>query len=983
MSLPVGDKYRGFLVQAVTPIELMSSVVLELVHVQSGLRVLHMHNSDLENLFALTIPTPPPDDTGVSHILEHSVLAGSRRFPSREGFLELMKRSVATVIGGMTNIELTAYPVASTVPRDLFNLAEVYWDAVFHPLLTEHTFEREAHRLEFASAEDAAGPLVIKGIVYSEMQGAYSASEELVNMALMRGLFPDSTCGRDAGGDPQAIPSLTLDEVRAFHARYYRLEHAFLFLYGNIPTERYLEFLEGRMETEGPRQPRVRYAHQPRFTEPRRIHMTCPVPASEAGKGWLLLGWLTGEGMNLISELELALLHTLLLGHPGAVLAKTLLDAKIGEDLALCHQNGQMLDAVFTVGVRGASPANADAFVELVTQKLQELTRCGFEREAIETAYQQLVYDTVEISNRFPVQLLWQVCTPRLLGSDPVPRLDAAVCLRQVRDWALEDPTRISQLIEKLLLANPHRVLVVAEGDPDYARRRDQNVARRLQRQKAAMSPRQLAEVLAAQHQFEQVCKLPMDTEALERLPHLRVSDLPRMPRKIPTELESVERFDFLDNHLFANHIGYLNLDVDLSHLPCERLAYVGLFARCLDKVGSRGQDWTATAARIAASTGGISAWAQLDAYAADSARTLRSLSVRARFLDGHAEAAVAVLDEVLHNLEFDKPQRLAEILTQARAEQRSQLAARARSLAQIHAARSFSPEAWLTDEGHGLPQLRLVERLEAGFAAKDHQVIDETIAILEELRDSLAETPRLCISFTGSRGDQKLVRERIHSWTKRQPAAPVTVVPFAPEPLPRSVGLAAPMDVGHCAYVLGAPHWAEPENAALQVGIKYFSQEYLFDQVRLRGSAYDAWGREDALHRYLFLTSYRDPSVTRTAMLFRNAVQGTAELPWTDTHIERTKLVCAGESLMPNRPAEATATALHDHVHGLTYERRQQRYQSLLSVTPRGAREALLRVLEDGAGAASLCIVASREKLEGANLELSADKLAIEEVFP
>ncbi|HEY3235802.1 MAG TPA: insulinase family protein, partial [Polyangiaceae bacterium] len=237
----IGSVHRGFRVKRTAEVELMRSLAVELEHEASGARVLHVKNDDSENLFSITFPTVPPDDTGVPHILEHSVLAGSRRYPHKDSFMELYRSSAATFINAMTAGDHTLYPVSSTVPRDLFILADVYFDAVFHPLLSEHTFRREGHRLELVTKGDGKRELSIKGIVYSEMRGAYSDAESLLHRERDRALFPDTLYGRDSGGDPAVIPELDYQSFRAFYQRYYHPSNALFVLYGNIPTEDYLE----------------------------------------------------------------------------------------------------------------------------------------------------------------------------------------------------------------------------------------------------------------------------------------------------------------------------------------------------------------------------------------------------------------------------------------------------------------------------------------------------------------------------------------------------------------------------------------------------------------------------------------------------------------------------------------------------------------------------------------------------------------------
>jgi Zn-dependent M16 (insulinase) family peptidase len=982
MDIKVGTRLHDFVVRRVTPVELMNSLAIELEHEGTGLRLLHVKNDDSENLFSITFPTPPPDDTGVPHILEHSVLAGSRKYPAREGFFELTKRSLGTFINAMTADEHTLYPVASVVPKDLFNLADVYWDAVFSPLLTEHTFRREGHRLELANPQDTASELVIRGIVYSEMQGGYSSAESLIYRTLDQGLFPDTPYGRDAGGDPAAIPALTYQGLRDFHARHYHPGQALVVVYGNLPTETYASFVAERLGGVRSRAPAVTLGRQPRWSAPRRQHMTCPVGLNEAGRAWLVLGWICGDGTDPVDAMRLGILQGVLVGHPGAVLRKAILDAKLGDDLALTTLNPKRLDTTLSVGVRGAAARRADEFVELVLHHLAELAERGIPRDAIQTAAQQLAYSTLQIDDQFPVHLLWKLSTQYVLTGDPFIVLRPAEHLRVARERALANPADLTELLRERLLHNPHRLLIVAEGDPEHARKHDQAVKEELRARKAAMSTPEVSRLVADAEEFERL-EQERDVEAFERLPQLGISDLPTRPRTIPTVLEAEPRFEFLSNQVFSNGINYLHLDLDLSHVASELLAYVGLYGQCLGRLGTRGRPWAETAARVAACTSGVSGWAQLNAHGNDPSHTVRSLRLATSFLDGRAEEALAVLEDLAFALDFDDRTRLGEILVQARARQRAHIAGRASELGRSKAARPLGPETWLSDEGHGLAQLRLIERLAAGFDSGETAIIDQSVDRLKRLAAAFARTRRLAASFTGAPSEKPRVRSRLQSWTEHEPPGCAEPVGWMRETLPRAVGLAAPMDVGYCSYVVPGPHYADEQEAALEVAATYYRQHYLLEEVRLRGAAYGAWCHPHPLHRHLTLGSYRDPGIARTVGVFRRAVEGVGRLAWSDGDVERAVLVTAKDSLRPNRPAEATGSALFWHVHGLTDELRLERYQAILSVRPEVARQTLLEVLEGGARQASICVVSSRERLEAANQELGHAGLELEEVFP
>lgn len=982
MESSVGSRAQGFVVRRIVPVDLLDSRAIELEHESSGLRVLHVQNEDVENLFSITFPTAPRDDTGVPHILEHSVLAGSRKYPAKEGFFGLLQRSLATFINAMTADEHTLYPVSSTVPKDLFNLADVYWDAVFHPLLTEHTFRREGHRLELAVAGDRSSALVVKGIVYSEMQGNYSGAEALAWRAMDQGLFPNSIYGLDAGGDPDAIVNLTYQDFRAFYERHYQPGHAMVVVYGNIATERYLEFIAERLsDSEGRPPPQRPPEHQPRWPEPRTLQIKVPVAPSDRGRSWLALGWICGDGTDPERTMDLALLYALLVGHPGAVLRKAVLDSKIGDDLALTHFSSKRLDSTIHVGVRGAEARRADDFVEVVLSTLRKLVADGIPRDAVETASQQLAYSTLEINDSFPTDLLWKLSTRYVLTGDPFPALKSAEYLRQARLRALDDPGHLSKLITTTLLENPHRLLLVAEGDPDWTRRRDEALTESLRARKASMAPADLDRLVADAAEFERL-EASKDDDAFQGFPELAISDLPKRPRSIPSVVERAGRLEFLENQVFANGINYLELDLDLGHLPADLLPYVALFTRCLGKLGTKHRRWAETSAEVAACTSGIRGWTQVDSHAVEASRTLRSFRLQTSFLDGNADRALSAVEDLLFNMEFGDPDRLGEILAEERSQGRAHVAWRAHQLAAHHATRLMSPEGWLSHQVYGVPQIRRVERISDGFTSKNAELMDQTTARLSEVRDALARTLRLTASFTGSSAERDRVERRVRSWANRAPAGSL-VPPGAPEDEPfRNAGLAAPMDVAFCYYVVPGPHYADPASPALRVASTHFRHQYILDEVRLRGAAYGAWCTPDMAHRAFQLGSYRDPQIARTLGVFRNAAAAAAQLEWSAREIERAILVTAKDSLRPNRPGEATSTALWWHVHGMTDEVRLARYQALISVSAADARRALIDVLERGAQSASVCVVSSREKLEAANLEVGEGSLNVEDIF-
>ena len=339
LTYQTGAEIDGFLVTRGTPLPAIRAIAYELEHIQSGARLLHLHSDDNENALAITFPTPPPDDTGLPHILEHAVLGGSARFPVKEPFFEMIKSSMATFINAMTSQSYTIYPISTTVKNDFYNLAEVYADAVFHPLLTEATFRREGQHRTLEDNDDLSSPLKVSGIVFNEMKGAYSSPESRIWSLANRGLFPDTPLGRDSGGDPKVIPDLTFEQFVQFHQDRYHPSQSLIFVYGDIPTEDHLKFWKPILDGfEKPDTPTTVEAapRQKRWDTPREAEDSYPIEPGEDTKerSFLMLSWLVGDSMDTDVSTDWAVLAQILLGHEGAPLRRALVESRLGADVS-------------------------------------------------------------------------------------------------------------------------------------------------------------------------------------------------------------------------------------------------------------------------------------------------------------------------------------------------------------------------------------------------------------------------------------------------------------------------------------------------------------------------------------------------------------------------------------------------------------------------------------------------------------------------
>ena len=1007
MSLPTlpkpGDVCHGFRITAVTPLPALRGVAVQAVHERTGAKAFHLAADDAENLFSISFPTPPPDDTGLPHIMEHSVLAGSERFPIREPFFEMLKMSMSTFLNAMTGPDCTYYPVASNVRQDLFNLADVYVDAVFHPLLTEMTFRREGHHLAPAKPEDPTGALTVSGIVFNEMKGAYSDPETRLYFTWIHGLLPDTIYARNSAGEPAAIPDLTYAAFKDFFARYYHPSNALFFFYGDIPTADTLAFVDERLAgyDRGFTAPAI--VPQKPWTSPRACEDVYPIGADEpaAGKTYLMLHWLLGSALDPEEIILNYVLSLILLGNEAAPLKKALIESKLGQDLVHSGSHETGSQALFAVGLKGSDPERRAAFEALVLDTLGTVAAAGIAPDRVEAAFQQAAYHYLEILPQFPMHMLDRVLNVWPYGGDPLAFLDMGKHLAAARNRWASNPDLFSRRIREHLLDNPHRLSTTLRPDVDWVARTDAAFTERMRQVRTTLSDDETRHLAAVATELDHLAGTPNPPEALALLPQLRTRDLPAQPRRIPTTVTTVDGVTVLRNDVFSNGVNYVQAHLDLRGIPADLWPWVARYREVVSKLGAAGLTYEQMAERQAASTGGISCWTAFQRHVADPARPAWGLRVSCKALDGEIERALGVLHDTVFALEPRDPARLRNVLDQSRAGWRSSLLNNGHQYAQWNAARGLSNEAWLEHVCHSLPQVDLITRLTDRYDAE----AEGLMARLEQVRNVLREQGRLTLSFTGSdRGWEALVAA-LRGWLPPATtalnggrrsvaagdwsgggiadggAATPSSIGFTPDAAARREALALAVQVAYCSQVLPAPRYGEPDAAAFAVGCHILRFDYLLSEIRLKGNAYGAWANYQPLNGFLQLGSYRDPHIARTLDVLARTPDFVRASAWSQTDIDRAIIGVAKNEEKPIRPGDATGDALVRHLTGITDARRETTYAALLAVTPASVKRVLERVLAAELARAPLCVVASREKLEAANRELGDRRLTITDV--
>jgi len=979
IKLKKDDILHGFVVTDVTPLPEMRMVAYQLTHRKSDAGLLHLHTQDPENLFAIAFRTPPPDDTGLPHILEHTALCGSKKYPVKDPFVELLKTSLATFLNAMTYPDKTVYPCASMNEKDFFNLVDVYCDAALSSLITERHFKQEGHHLDFALPGDINSPLIIKGIVYNEMKGAYSDLDGAIERKTKLSICPDNAYGLDSGGDPDVIPTLTYDRFVEFYKTYYHPSNSLIFIYGNIPTEKHLAFLDREhLAAFDSISINTAIAPQPLWKEPRRETVPYPIGPNEdmAKKAAVVLTFLTGDATDMISSLSMTLLNDYLLGNAASPLRKALIDSKLGEDLTDSGYASYQRDTYFSVGLKGTEAKHTEAIANLVRTVCSELVEKGLEEKKVEATFHRLEIASREIYSRYPLLLMDRAYRTWLYDADPLHTLRLNEHLAELRRRYETEKGFFEQQLDRMIVDNPHFTLLTFVPDKDYVSSREKAFQEMMAARKAEMTPEMLAEVAREAGELDELQSAPNSPEALATLPRLALSDVPPEPFELTTTEEKVAGQSLLHTDIFSNGLSYLQLAFDLRGIEDELLDYLPLYADALMKMGAAGLDYAAMAEREAAFTGGVNAAVSVASSVSDCDFVRPLLVVSAKGLDSRLPQVLEIVADRILRGDLTDTNRLRDIVLQGRLQMRSSIIPSGNYYASLYAARHLSRNCAQAERLQGVTQLRMFEGL-VQDVEKDPDII---VNKLSRIRDLLLARGRVCASFVGAEPQ----RQALSGWLSAflgdlgegTPADETNT--FTPV-LQTREGIATPAEVAFSATSLPAVPADHPDAPVLVLLSIHLSYGYLWNEVRVKRGAYGARAGYDSSSGIFNFSSYRDPCINETLETFQGVIDYIdREMDLSEDAMEQTIIGTVKTLDQPIRPGQAVAQTLGRYLRGETAQFRRDFRARLLSLAGEDIRRVAQQLLSPSFRTAPVCVLSSREKLEGANKTMGEAKLAI-----
>ncbi len=945
------------------------------VHKRTGARLLSVINDDENKVFSINFRTTPKDSTGVPHILEHSVLNGSEKYPVKAPFFELLKGSLATFVNAFTFPDKTCYPVASQNVQDFYNLIDVYMDAVLHPLLEQETLMQEGWHYEI---NDPSEPLTYKGVVFNEMKGAYSSPDGVLQKHVTQSLFPRHLYGVDSGGDPRHIPDLTYENFKGFWETHYHPSNSFIYFYGNDDPDKRLQLMEGYLKPYKKKKVKSVVRDVKPFKRPKKAEY--PYDAGDEHeiekKHYLVVNWKLPDTSDAVLNYSLRILGHILIGTPASPLRKALLGSGLGEDLAGIGMETELHDLIFSTGLKGTRKRHAKKIEKLILDTLESLVREGIDPDMIAASMNTVEFRLRENNTgSYPVgiALMRRVLTTWIHDEDPFKLLAFESPLHEIKSRMAADPRYFEKLIQAHLVENVHRTTLRLTPDPELGRRFDEDEKARLAGIRESMSDSQIADLIETTKKLKLRQETPDSSQALETLPVLKLQDLEKKSRSIPIEVLELQDTKVLYHDLFTNGIVYLDLGFDLHTLPKELLPLTEIFARALLETGTDKEDFVKLSQRIGMSTGGIHSTA-VSTSTFGSRESVTKLFLRGKGTAPQAAELLNILKDVLLSANFDNRDRLRQIVLEEKAGLESGLVPDGHIFVNQRLRAQFGESGWAKDQMSGIGYLFALRELAVEMDQKWKSVLKK----LETIREALINRNALLCNVTVDSANWNTFKPQLDSFLSTLPAKDFKPVSFNVQPQHRKEGLAVPAQVNYVGKGANLYDLGYEYDGSAEVIVGYLGLAYLHDKVRVQGGAYGVFSVFDNASGVFTYLSYRDPNVARTIENYDGAasfLKGLDGSRLSDNELTKAIIAAIGDLDAYQLPDARGYTSMIRYLTDRTDEIRQKIRDQVLSTNGEDFI-AFGEVLEKVARSNAVAVLGSQSAIESANVGLEITKV-------
>ncbi len=945
-------------------------------HARTGAELISMENEDTNKVFGITFATPPTDSTGLPHILEHSVLCGSRKYPVKDPFIQLAKGSLNTFLNAMTFPDKTTYPVASQNLQDFYNLVDVYLDSVFYPHITPKILQQEGWHYELDNPDE---PIVYKGVVFNEMKGAFSSPDGVLSRYTQQSLFPDTVYGVESGGDPRHIPDLTYEQFKQFHETYYHPSNAKIWFYGDDDPEARLKLIDDFIVEFDHLEVHPDIALQPRFTESRVV--TVPYAAEEGedtNKGMMTVNWLLTENIDPELTLGLNILEHILLGTPASPLRKALIDSGLGEDTTRGGLDEQVREMYFTTGLKGIDNANVGQIEALINETLGNLAEEGIDPEMIEASLNTAEFNLREYNTGgFPRGLAMMISslTTWLYGNDPLAPLAFEAPLAAIKQRLDNGERYFEELIGKYLIDNPHRTKVILEPDPQVQERNEAEERARLDAAQAEMNGDDLQALIRNTQQLREMQSTPDTPEDLAKIPILQLADLDKENQLIPIEVSSTHGSDLIYHDLFTNGIAYVDIGLNLKTLPQEYLPYVGLFSHALLEMGTETEDFVKLSRRIGRKTGGIRP-SSLTSTLASGDGSISWLFLRGKGTMSQTQDLLDIIRDVLLTVKLDNPERFLQIVLEDKASSEASLIPGGHQVVNSRLKAHFTEASWASEQMGGLSQLffvrDLIKRIESDWPA--------VLAALEDIRRILVNRNTMIANVTLDQDNWTQFKPQLDDFLASLPTESGDLAHWEPQFVAPNEGLTIPAQVNYVGKGARLYDYGYQYHGSLMVIRQFLNTSYMWEKIRVQGGAYGGFAVFDRLSGVFNFLSYRDPNLLESLKNYDGAVDFLRNLDLHPDELTKSIIGAIGNIDAYQLPDAKGYTSMSRYLIGSTDEERQRIRDEVLGTTKthfNDFADAVAAVRDHG----QIVVLGSGEAIEQANPELD-NKLVITKVL-
>ena len=943
-------------------------------HKKSGARIAILSNNDDNKVFYIGFRTPPEDETGVPHIIEHTTLCGSKKFPVKDPFIELAKGSLNTFLNAMTYPDKTVYPVASCNDQDFKNLMDVYLDAVFNPNITkyEEIFKQEGWHYELTGKDDE---LKINGVVYNEMKGAYSSPDEVLSSQIYRSLFPDNTYSKDSGGNPEYIPKLTYEAYLDFYHKYYHPSNSYIYLYGDMDVVERLEWLDREyLSLYDYKKVNSEINKQPAFDEIKNVEAQYSITMddSQENKTYLSYNRVVGDTLDEMLYQAFDVLDYALVSSPGAPVKQALIDAGIGDDVYGSYDAG-ILQPVFSFVAKNANASQADEFESIIENTLKEVVKTGINKEALLAGINSSEFKFREADfGQFPKGLLFGLnCLDSWLFDDMKPfiHLECLGTFAKLRKAV--DTDYFEKLIQEYLLDNTHGSSVTVKPKRGLGNEREEALAKELSDYKASLSDEEIKKLIEDTEHLKKYQEEPSSDEDLRKLPMLTRADMKKnaMPfSNIEDELLDVK---VVRHDIESNGIDYISFLFDAGDFAQSELGYLGFFTNALGLVSTEKYSYTDLANATNIYTGGISTGTASHPDIKDRNNFVFKLEVKLKVLEKNLDKALELMEQMLLSSDFTDTKRLGELVAQIKARLQANLSSSGHLVAAMRSMSSFSRYALYQDELKGIAFYRSICHIEKELSESPKNVSDKLAAIAKKL----FARNRMLISFTGNNeayGNAKPSLEKvIAGFNKMSAVGNQAEVHF-------NTAKEAFIDASQIQYVAKTGDFiceGYEYTGALRLLRIILSYDYLWINVRVKGGAYGC------MNTFLrsgesYFVSYRDPNLSDTLDVYDRIPEYIKS--FSPDERDMTKYIIGTFSALdtPMNPEAKGSRSLSAYLEGITYEQIQKERNEILNAQPEDIRR-LADLVEAVLKKDSICVIGNENMIkESAGLFENVEKL-------